>query len=235
MLDWAAFDAMEAEWVAVPHGRTQIQDFDAWAADMTAMRNEHDELLNNGAWLFGPDDLLSVVGRRTHELTHSAMIAWLMDPTGRHGLARTVLDGLLVRLWPEKTLPSTPIRVEREVDQRVERVQARADVIVRAGDSIIVLENKVGAGEGHQQCWRLHEVWKDEAQDVRWVLLTLDGSPPRTAGDAVASWLCLSYRDLRDIIVKALAAVPAREGTGRQTLSQYLITLESIVRRYAPG
>ena len=77
------------------------------------------ELEERGRWVSGPSDLLSVIGRSGDELTHSAMLAWLLAPSATHGFGSRQLARLAGRLWPDDPMPDGPIVAEREVVDRV--------------------------------------------------------------------------------------------------------------------
>lgn len=222
-----AFDALEAEWLALQPG---LVDVATWEATYEDVETEYRRLIAAGDWLSGREDLLSIIGRRQHELTHSAVIAWLLKPTARHGLGSRVLDRICSELWPDRQVPEGPVSVRLEVDRVIGGEQARADVVTWAGDAIIVIENKLDAVEQPRQTERLFRTWEQEASDVRWVFLTPSGRLPTTAGspDILAEWRSLGFRRLAGIISESVISADDRETTGRRSVEQYLATLASL-------
>lgn len=227
---WAhQYDELSHEWSMLV-GTRLITDPETWDRRFRELRGEHQELVNSGLWVSGPEDLLSVIGRRGDELIHSAVIAWLMTPTARHGHGSRILDAMVRFAWPDDPRPTGPVVVRREVPMEsvITGDQARADIVVNIGDSILVIENKVWAVEGPRQCERLYRTWVDEATDVRWLLLSPHGRPPRTTEtpEALEAWGCLSYPILAGFVAEALRLSAGAAGSiGRQTARQYLTTL----------
>ncbi len=233
--EWeSSFATITAEWQAV---RQPAYELNQWSSDFAQFEREYRRLVDSGLWLSGHDDLLSVIGRRRHELTHSAAIAWLLRPTARHRLGLRLLVAICRDAWPDEPVPEGPVTVRLEVDRRAAGHQARADIVVRVGDTIIVIENKVDAREGARQAERLHSVWSDQAEDVRWLLLSPDGRMPTTSGsdDIARAWGLLSYGRLTAMIEAALAESEPSSSLGRRSAEQYLETLRSIFGRPQSG
>src|SRR6266540_3645693 len=91
---------LEAEWhdiVAREHAAAATQ-IPAWEEDIEQLVAEQTALMNDGRWVGGPDDLLSIIGCSRRETYHSAILAWLLNPYGRHGLGTVLLAKLLQRL-----------------------------------------------------------------------------------------------------------------------------------------
>ena len=94
----ASFRALASEWAGLQHARETI-DIEAWDRSMATLRAEHQRLVDEGLWVSGPSDLMTIVGRHRDELAHSNVIAWLLTPTGRHGLGTRLLKALFQAGW----------------------------------------------------------------------------------------------------------------------------------------
>ena len=81
---------MEREWDGISVRRTGVLLAD-WRRAMSEMRRRHDRLVSEGLWLTGPSDFLDIIGRARDENTHSRMLEWLLNPTGRHGLGSALV------------------------------------------------------------------------------------------------------------------------------------------------
>jgi hypothetical protein len=233
------FDALVARWHDIAGGgqdaALDVADVVAdWQLRFRSMAAAHTALERAGAWVSGPADLLSIIGRGGDELTHSALVGWLLTPTARHGLGDRVLVAVLSALWPDLPMPVGPIRVRREVTGRSEETgdAAIADVVVDIGDATIVIENKVWASEGVRQCERIYQAWVSTARDVRLLFLTPHGRPPVTTetAEAAAAWRTLSYRRLATIIDGAIRATRSNSSVGRRTAESYRATMAVVFR-----
>ena len=173
----------------------------------------------HGAWTHGRDDTFGILGIERSEIRHSAAIAWLFDPCGRHGLGDCVLAGFLHSAFGEEQFDGlTHARVRCEVAE----ADCRADIIVEAPGLKLVVENKVDADEGPRQCDTLFERFVG----ARHVFLTPNGRAPETAtGAAAAAFRTVSYRDLRKILQRSLLNRPS-DGPGRHVAEDYLRTLK---------
>jgi hypothetical protein len=89
-VDEERFSTLNAEWFAL---RRRLVE--GWEASLKAMTADSDRVRAAGRWLTGPADFLGVTRRSRHELMHSAMLGWLLDDTGRHGLGNRLVVSLL--------------------------------------------------------------------------------------------------------------------------------------------
>lgn|GEM_PF-4838098 len=228
------FRVVRDEWLAI----TQPPPPDL--VRFTDVKRQAAAIIDAGLWVSGPADMLSVLGRQRDELAHSRMIAWLLTPTARHGLGRRFLRALFDHIWPsEELMTSGVVQVNTETtrsaaDEMGLLREARADIVVVGEDVTVVIENKVDAGEGLDQCERLYWSWADQPTEVRWLFLSPTGRPPVTATSpaALAAWRTLGYADLEQLLRSTLSG--AGEGTapvGRATAHQYLASIATVVPR----
>ena len=203
-----------------------------------AMSSEARAIRAAGGWVTGPADLLTILGRHRDELFHSRLLAWLLRPSGRHGLGHGLLRALLDTVWPGERLAdeATPVVVELErtrsgtSEATEDALEARADIVVYLDDLVVVIENKLDAGEQPGQCERLYWAWANEATEVRWLFLTPTGRAPATATstEAMAAWRTASYPQVREALGAAIAGTSERPSDGgRASALQYLATLSS--------
>jgi hypothetical protein len=222
---------VKAEWLALI--RPTAPDSERFGA----LKQEADEIIRSGRWVSGPDDLMSVLGRQRDELMHSRVIAWLLTPTGKHGLGARFLDALIQHVWPEEgPLTTALVTVATETtrsaaDESGESREARADIVIYADTVTIVIENKVDAGEGIDQCERLYWSWADQPTETRWLFLSPTGREPVTvvSAQAKAAWKAISYGALHAVLEKVLSSVvTANDKSGRATAHAYLSTLTKL-------
>jgi hypothetical protein len=229
----ALYVAMAAEWAAItarpaPDG-----------AAFRAIRAEAEAIKRAGKWVSGPADLLTILGRHRDELFHSRMLGWLMSPSGRHGLGDRFLRAFLAEALPEVSADTRGARVSLEVTRSAphgvtgETMEARADLVLETESLVVVIENKVDAGEQWNQCERLYWPWACDPIETHWVFLTPSSREPITAtsDEARAAWRSISYAQVRDVLARTLADAPAHgAGLGRASVHQYLETLAAHYR-----
>lgn len=210
--------ALEDEWRGIEAARhTQVE---SWHEPMRLLADEYFDIRRRGGWVHGPADLFGILGRNRDELSHSAMLAWLLDPDGRHGLGRALLDRVIEECFPDVDPVSLRVRF---VQTEVQRVETRADIVIWGDAATIVIEVKVDAGEGIRQCDRLYERFSDEP-GVRFLFLTPSGREPLTAtGDAASAFVAMSLRRIRQLIEEALAG--AGGGAAAVVVANYLTTM----------
>ena len=198
-----------------------------WEQTFAEMVLEQRELRHQGRWLSGPSDLLSVIGRSRRETTHSAVLAWLLDPAAPHALGGEFLRRTLQRCFPE--LVFLPDHLEGVVTQcEVFRERSRADIVIWGPQLTVVIEAKVDAPERPDQC---NDLYADFLADPwpHFIFLTPTGRRPMTAtaqaGAAFAGWSFRDVReDLRDVV--ASAGVNPRVNPALAAMETYLTTLD---------
>ena len=226
VLSWkACMCAMERDWdeIALRRTRTLLA---GWSEAMTEMRCQHDRLVSDGLWLTGPSDFLKIVGLARHENTHSRMLEWLLNPTGRHGLGCEFVERLIERCTGEPV--SVPPAVRKVVFSEW-RNDREADLVVWGEDFTLVIENKIDALEQPSQCDDLYENFKNEKAPL-FMFLTPDGRKPHTATTPCSqrAFKTLSWPGVRAMFEEALAkSQSATEvGSASDVVTNYLRTLK---------
>lgn len=204
-------------------------------ADAIATYNEYldamEKIRARDQWVHGHDDLMRVLGVEHIELLHSGAVGWLFDPGTRHGLSAALLTRILLAGWPHESLPDLR---SATVDREIPLDKTRADIVVRCGSLVMVIENKIDSSERPCQCEDLYQEWTkaEPGSDARFLLLTLDGHAPTSTctREAADAWRSMSYGSLRVALEDACAgADPSRPPTrGRSTVDQYIWTLHAL-------
>ena len=212
-VDEKQFSTLEAEWLALSR-RGDERVVEGWEALLEAMSAESERLRAAGSWLTGPADFLGVTRRSRHELTHSAILGWLLDSAGRHGLGNRLVVALLSHVGLDV----------RDDDHFVVRLEvaggnAIADLVLSSGELKVVIENKLDAMEQPWQCQRLADDHPD-AQAL--IFLTPNGRAPATAR-AEDEWHCIRWSLIAKFLEDALRDSGPAEG--RHIGEDYLLTL----------
>lgn len=187
---------------------------EAWERTMGAMAAELAQLRSAAKWQTGPSDFLGVVGRSRDELTHSTLLGWLLDSSGRHGLESRLTDALLCAVG------LTPKEEDRFVVRlEVSGESSRADLVLVTGDVELVIENKIDAMEQPFQCKRLA---RDHPDACALIFLTPTGRSPITAGSE-HRWHSLRWSLIADLLEAALQQ--SEPAPARYIAEDYLATL----------
>jgi hypothetical protein len=178
--------------------------------------------------------------------THSAMLAFLLDPMADHAQGALFLDHFLETLEKagreqglEPNFPRPKKDTLWEWSCRKEFVLqppklGRADFVLRAPQLLIVIENKVHAKLGDDQLDRYWTYAQEQAGQVQdrkayIVYLTPDGIRPAAGGIIPkTSFICLSYRDhIHDFLRQAIDNV--RAGSVAEVLRQYASLVKELI------
>jgi hypothetical protein len=210
--------SLEQEWRGVATRRVDVAE---WESALDSVAEKYAEIRARGAWVSGRADFFGILGLGRAELTHSAMLAWLFDPEGRHGFGRRFLDQLIASHIHD--LDPNGFRV-RDVVCEVQVLETRADIVVWGDTATIVVEVKVDAGEGWRQCDRLYERFSDNP-DPRFIFLTPSGRAPLTAtGYAADDFTSISFEEVRVALEAVLDG--GTTGDGVRAAFDYAQTLK---------
>jgi PD-(D/E)XK nuclease superfamily len=229
---WASvFTDLSQEWRSVVGSAIEESPVEDWPRLFEQFTAEQGRLKANGLWVSGHSDLMHLARVADGELTHSNLVAWLLDPAGRHRFGDRLLVALMAEGWPNLPMPQTDGAV---VEREVPRGGRIADIVIYAGQTTLVIENKVWAPESPRQCDDLYEIWLDFGPDVRYLLLTPDGHPPReTRSQAAAdAWRSMSYASLACWLTENLP--PSPQSLAQKTVEQYVATIRETWRGTRP-
>ncbi len=188
--------------------RALAQDFDAFAS------------IEHHLHRFNAFRVLGVVD---HEIRHSNVLAWLLDPQESHCQGDAFLRAILHRL----ELPSH-VRVDLESRRtplvaRTQREWKSIDLLVRIPSLglAVVIENKIAAGEHGNQLRRYRGRASKLSEPYKaFVFLSLDGT--KASDD---SWQALSYAQVVEAVRETIRShnVP---GDVRSFIEQYIGVME---------
>ncbi len=227
LADWrGTMSELQRGWNEISGRRTRALLAD-WRGTMSELRRRHDRLVADGLWVGGPSDFLDIVGMARDENTHSRMLAWLLDPTRRHGLGCALVSRLVEHCTGEPAPASLAVRTTVTFSER--RNGREADLVVRGDDFTLIIENKVDAQEQPHQCDDLYSNFKNESTPL-FLFLTPNGRKPRTATapSARRAFRTLSWPEIRAMIETAVdESRPAPGAAGAvDVVRNYLRTLK---------
>lgn len=206
--------------------RVQIERCESWGRDYAVAKAEYDLLRSHGLWKEPFADFFSVVGITRRELQHSRMLKWLMDPRNGHGLGTGFVARMLNLAGSDVEPEHLHVCSVRHEETRWDgdRRETRADVVVRGearGEPfVLVVENKVDAGEGRNQCDRLYECFDEKG--ARFIFLSPAREPTTDTGE---KFTLVRYWQVSRALEESLAAVPQAAARDRSLAENYLLTL----------
>jgi hypothetical protein len=169
----------------------------------------------------------SVAGVGRHEVRNAAILAWLFDPRGSHGLGSDILRGFLTAaagqdsIWPlhGADLSQVTVRVE---ERPLESDRDRVDISIDGPDFVIFIEVKIDAVEGLSQLPRYVEAANYKAYALRKKIAKVIYLSPRPPTHPQPDVIVLNWRH----VAQALSGVTAT-GISLYLVQQYAVHIRS--------
>ena len=180
-------------------------------------------------------NIFDVLKIERRELQHSALLAWLLNPSASHGLndyfLRRFLTTAAAKAQDDGIIGITPLRVDAWKLADVEAATERhnIDILLTSvqDDFVCFIENKIGASEHSEQLERYLDTVEHEYQHNTTlpIFLTPDGIEPANQ-DTSERYVALGYQPIADIIDHILDTRNSNISSGiAQLLDQYSRTL----------
>lgn len=183
-------------------------------------------------------NLLDLIGQSSREMTHSAFIAGFLNPKANHGLRTAFLDIFLNKYKLSLDSESASVTIEKDfgretIDDNGNHIGGRIDIFIKDDhDNIIVIENKIFAGD---QDYQLERYWNSTKRKAQIIYLTLDGHTPskKSYGNnlSLSSFKCLSYHDIKAWLIEGLNSINLSEEI-RFAIQQYIDNLDNLMENY---
>ena len=182
----------------------------------------------------GEVDLFDALRLDGSEEFHSNFLAWLLDPTGSHGLGGQFLQGFLAisgawRAIRSAALPNTTIRREKHLALDGGRGRLDIRILNESSHFLCAVENKVWARESGDQLAWYRQVLETEYPDrrVHLVFLTRRGEDPDDPGER-GHWKQLSYTAILRLVEQTIEAA---KGTANEDVLAFLRQYATTLRR----
>lgn len=169
---------------------------------------------------FNPLDLFNV---KFDELTHSNVLAWLLDPYGSHHQGNLFFSFFLSYFGYNINYATWDYKVEREYSGS----ESIVDILIYGKNFIFYVENKTLSPEGSEQTHREYRDLMRLANSLRIeksifpIFLSPDGMPP-----ANENWRSISYYELARAFDRSLNEV--KSDYVRSFVKSWLSTLKTI-------
>jgi hypothetical protein len=152
---------------------------------------------------------------------HSRFLYELLNPQGSHGEGPKFLE-IFAQICNLPALSYGNVRVFRE--------HANIDILIQDNQRAIVIENKIYAGDQHEQLKRYYEYAANSYRKPTLIYLTLDGKEPSnwSVGTLQESVQLISYAEEIDRWLSECIRVAAIKPGLRETLIQYQNTIHRL-------
>jgi len=139
-------------------------------------------------------NVFQTLNLQTKELSHSKILAELLNPQGSHGKGSAFLKSFLNLI--EITDPAEHQKFESAMVE-TEKItkDGRIDIAIEGNQATIIIENKIHAGDQEKQLHR----YRQSFPNAKIVYLTLDGHKPSdysTNGNENTYDILLSYKSI---------------------------------------
>ena len=182
-------------------------------------------------------NLFDVLGVARRENQHSALLAWLLDPRGSHGLRDYFLRGFLMEAAAEarsREVPDITALIAdgwqlQDVEVATERHNIDILLIARTDEFVCLIENKIGSGERCGQLSRYLSTVDEEYGDLLPfpIYLTPEGEEPEAEDDA-ERYVPFDYGKVAGLVDRVLRA---RRSTISSSVASFLEHYSHTLRR----
>lgn len=147
-------------------------------------------------------NIFSILNVEKEEVrTHSTMLSELLNPKGSHGQGDAFLKLFLKDIVHKEDLNTHDAEVLSEFSigsiNEDETTGGRIDIVIQFPDYLILIENKIDAGDQHNQLLRYRNYAKETKKKFKLLYLTKDGHDPTDYSTGSekrnAYWECISY------------------------------------------
>ena len=178
-------------------------------------------------------NVFDVLKSAHHELKHSNVIAWLLNPHESHLMGRRFFDAFIRRLadFTHDSDFLVKAYLDTDVDIEILTEEMNIDLLIVAENKksklIIAIENKIWSKEHSKQLPRyrkiLEDIYKDELGWHRFYFyLTPDGE---TSKDDAEHWDPISYREVYDSITEVMPDI-TESNSSKSFIQQYCKVIE---------
>ena len=183
-------------------------------------------------------NVFEVLNLSTDEVRlHSALIADLLNPKGKHGLGMKPLKSFIQILgldFDDAVLENCNVKREYVIGpiSQDNTSGGNIDILLTIGKYYIVIENKIYASDQPGQLRRYYNFAKSKSFDLTLIYLTIGGDKPSesSSGGLVCDkdYKCISYRkDIAGWIEQCLIMAISKPLI-RETLQQYMYIIKTL-------
>ena len=175
-------------------------------------------------------NIFEAMGAVRQELRHSDFLAFLLNPSEKHGLDDRFLKRFLMAVLSiDDEPPISPIRIN-VIDlssASIERETQNIDILIHDMNSglVCIIENKIFTDEHSNQLARYYQIIQrryPNATAIIPVFLTPDGIPPH---DENSPYIPFRYGDVANMIEQVREAQASMLGADVNTMMRHYVTM----------
>lgn len=182
-------------------------------------------------------NIFEILGEKYSELAHSAFLANIINPKGSHALGyaplRSFLNIIGIKGWNDTDISNAEVNIEEAIKSDSENEWGRMDIVIKSNDKIIIIENKIYAGDQPMQLKRYKSYAESHFKQNHTLLyLTLGG---HQASDSSADnlregidYLTISYKKEILNLINECVKLAVQKPLVREVLIQYQSVVENL-------
>ena len=168
--------------------------------------------------------------------THSAMLSELLNPKGSHGQSDAFLKLFLKDVVHKEDLNTQAAEILTEFSigsiSEDETSGGRIDLAIQFPDYLILIENKIDAGDQANQLLRYNNYAKETKKKYKLLYLSKDGHEPSEYSTGTKKenryWYCISYSKHIKGWLEDCQSVANCPSNVRETIGQYIHLIEKL-------
>lgn len=175
-------------------------------------------------------NIFKVCGVNHYENTHSAIIKEFLNPKGSHGLKHLFLQAFIEILDKDFTLESFNVEKANVKTER-STSEGRIDIFIEDDNNVIIIENKIYAGDQKEQLKRYDNFAKNYTKNYQIFYLTLFGNEASEQSGEGVDYTPISYaKTIIEWLEKCLH-ISSRYPMVRETIAQYINHLKTLTHQ----
>ena len=168
--------------------------------------------------------------------THSAMLSELLNPKGSHGQGDAFLKLFLKDVVHKEDLNTQVAEILTEFSigsiSEDETSGGRIDLAIRFTDYLILIENKIDAGDQANQLLRYNNYARETKKKYKLLYLSKDGHAPSEYSTGTKNenqyWDCISYSTHIKGWLKDCQSVANCPSNVKETIGQYIHLIDKL-------
>lgn len=208
-----------------------MERFESLMAQVNLVKAKYNDLAEYTGENYNVFNILNVT---SNELSHSAIIANLLNTKGNHGQKDLFLNLFIreVENLFEEEIKLNDFETAKSFTRKEKHIgNGRIDIFISDGRNNIIIENKINAGDQSEQLIR----YKDFDKKAPIFYLTLDGREPSKSSKGNLKlgkdFICISYKEHIKKWLEHCIKEMANKAIIRETLNQYLNLVKNLTNQ----